>query len=221
MSYDSSRELNYLTNILQKYDKIKTLFNKSLNLTNDISNNLDILKAYFNTISEVFNEIDYMINLSEYQRFINSYRYNWHLSNTEFIYDTIKLLDNNPLESFNNSIISGLYLLNSNNINTIINIGDFDKENNRYNTNIPIDYDKKYIENDIKNINSIFNINNEIIFYILVRFKSFIVFLESPDSMIKDKQNKFIDILNKYNYSFNRWLDKLKMYYDLEIIKNN
>lgn len=204
--------MNYIENIIFKYDKIKIIIDKSILLTNnyDISNS-DILKAYIITINDLFNEIDKSIDKREYTSFSTKYNLTWYSSNSIHHIKTIKV---NDLNSLNDSIISGLYISNSNNIN----IKTYIKQN----INLPFSFEHNYISNiGEKTVTSAFNIYGDAIFYIYMNIKSLLEFVNSSEILLANKVkifNSFMILLIDY---YNKYLDKLKRYYDLEILRRS
>ena len=211
--------MNYIETIINKYTKIQTIFTKILSLIEpfDISN-IDIIRVYINTLVDMFIEIDKCIEFREYKSFSEKYNFTWLTSETSFYIKTIQI---NNLEELNDNIITGLYLINSNNINQKILIQNFNSENQYYHTNIPIRFDKMFIS-DLGKINpdSPFNLYGDAIFYMFLTIHSFNYFANSNDIYSIHKVKLFNSLLNHFIDHFNRYLEKIKKYYELHLIRH-
>lgn len=211
--------MSYIQNIIAKYDKIKSILDKTISLINNYdSSNIDILKAYITTINELFIEIDKLIERREFTTFSSKYNLTWFSSRLLSYILTIKP---NNLESFNDSIFTGLYVSNTNNINNKINIKYYNSETKTYNTDIPIRFDEKYISDlGEKRLSSALNIYDESIFYIYMNIKSLLDFAYSPDIYSNPKIKTFSNILNSFYIIYDKYLERLKKYQELDTLRN-
>ncbi len=211
--------MNYIQNIIAKYDKIKTIFDKTISLlSNYDSSNKDILIAYLSTINELFIEIDKLIERREFTTFSNRYNTSWFSSHHLSFIQSIKVTD---INSFNQAIFTGLYISNTNNINNKINIKRFCNDTNTYNTDLPISFDELYIsELGEKSSSSAFNLYGDSIFYIYMNIKSLSDFANSPDINSTIKVKTFTTLFTAFYTIFDRYIEKLKKYQELDLLRN-
>jgi hypothetical protein len=198
---------------------LQSQIGNSLQIVNhgDLQHNIEISRTYFSTLYSFLEGVEELKDNPDCVHFMQKFNISWVLNSSNIPIRTIEPKQHSISKK---DFMIGQSIVSSNNPNRYIELLDFDYRRDVFITSQTISFDKYINADGTKNVNTLYNMYNQLIIYSFISMDGIHKFFDHKNSLEIDSITVLFQSISCIIDYLKKYCNKLIQYYELYLFSN-